>query len=517
MGSSDPPPTRVRYGVMIYLCTLAFILYIDRVCISQAGTAMKAELNLTNTQWGMVGGAFMIAYAVFEIITGHWGDRYGSRRVLTRIVLWWSLFTALTGCVWWFEPIGFGPRQLVLPDAVVRTQAIAAANAVSVAAQASGTGLVTVAQAVAVAQPPETGGPPPGSYYTPAFVLFSSFYLLLIVRFLFGAGEAGALPNAARVIARWFPEGRRGPPQALISMSAQIGGAVAPPVAAFFIQAPYIGWRWSFVIFGCLGVVWAWFFSRWFRDDPATHPGVNEAERNYILGGQATRNAEASETSRHHSNVPWPLVFRSANIWLLGTIGACTSFYSYMLFMWFPTYLKEGRGLGELESGQLASLPFLFGAAGVMLGGYLGDWFTAWLRSRRIALGALGFVGLLFGGVLVAASVLASSPLVAALLCAVGFFCSYVQLAAWWAAMGDVGGRHLGALFGLCNMMGLAGGFVSQVFLGLFADYMKGQGLTGRAQWDPAFYLYGGILVVGGLLWLFINPRRPVVPEDAAQ
>src|ERR671927_525707 len=99
MGSLDGHPTRVRFGVMGYLCALAAILYIDRICIGQAGTAMKADLGLTNLQWGLVGVAFQVAYGVFEPVTGHWGDRYGSRRVLIRIVLWWSAFTALNGCV----------------------------------------------------------------------------------------------------------------------------------------------------------------------------------------------------------------------------------------------------------------------------------------------------------------------------------------------------------------------------------------------------------------------------------
>src|SRR5215467_2028728 len=168
MDLADCRPTRVRYGVMAYLCTLAFILYIDRICIGQAGTVMMAELDLTNFQWGLVGVAFQIAYAIFEPTTGHWGDRYGSRRVLIRIVLWWSIFTALTGCVWNFS-WGLWPS------------------------------------------------------------IVNGFTLLLVVRFLFGAGEAGALPNAARVISCWFPPGRRGPPQAWISASAQFGGAFAPP------------------------------------------------------------------------------------------------------------------------------------------------------------------------------------------------------------------------------------------------------------------------------------------------
>jgi MFS transporter, ACS family, glucarate transporter len=451
----DPePPTRVRYGVMGFLCSLAFILYIDRICIGQAGTAMKAELGLSNSQWGLVGVAFQIAYAVFEPTTGHWGDRFGSRRVLIRIVLWWSAFTALTGCVWQF------------------------------------------------------------SYELLPAVVLNSFVLLLVIRFLFGAGEAGALPNAARVISRWFPPGRRGPPQALISTCAQIGGAAAPALAAYFIESPYIGWRWAFAIFGSLGVVWAWFFARWFRDDPATHPHVNDAEREYILGNRATALTPAAS---HQHHIPWRLVFANRNIWLLGIANACTAFFSYMLFLWFPTYLKEGRGLDEITSGRLGSLPFLFGATGVLLGGYVGDWLTARTGSRRLALCSMGTIGLFLAGTLVGSSVYAEEPIVAVLLCSTGYFFSYLQLAAWWAAMGDVGGRHLGVLFGLCNMIGLSGGAISQVFLGYFADYMKGLGYLGRAQWDPAFYLYGAVLLVGGVLWLFINPRLAVVAEDADQ
>lgn len=452
MDHPDSQPTRVRYGVMGYLCSLAFILYIDRICIGQAGTTMKRELDLSNFQWGLVGVAFQIAYAIFEPTTGHWGDRFGSRRVLIRIVLWWSLFTALTGCVWRFS-------HELLPGLAV-----------------------------------------------------SGFVLLLVIRFLFGAGEAGALPNVARVISVWFPPGKRGPSQALISTCAQVGGAAAPALAAYFIQSPYIGWRWAFVIFGSLGFVWVWFFARWFRDDPATHPLVNDAEREYIRAGRALVEPA---TSHEQHRIPWRLVITNRNIWLLGFINSCTSFFSYMLFLWFPTYLKEGRSLSEIASGRMGSIPYLFGATGVLLGGFVGDWLTVRVRSRRLALCSMGTIGLLFAGTRVGSSIFADAPILAVLLCSIGFFFSYIQLAAWWAAMSDVGGRHLGALFGLCNMVGLAGGAVSQLFLGSFADHMKELGFQGRAQWDPAFYLYGGVLMFGGVLWLFIDPRRSVVAADA--
>lgn len=450
MNFNDQRPTTVRYGVMGYLCSLAFILYIDRICIGQAGTAMMAELGISKTMWAVVGVAFQIAYGIFEPMTGHWGDRFGSRRVLIRIVLWWSAFTALTGCVFNF------------------------------------------------------------SWPIVGAIAFNGFYLLLIIRFLFGAGEAGALPNAARVISIWFPPGNRGPAQSLISFCAQIGGAAAPTVAALLIKSPYVGWRWAFVIFGSLGVVWVWFFSRGFHDNPQDHPEINEAELSYIEAGRPSKGS--SKPEEHH--LPWGLVASNPNIWLLGIINSCTSFFSYMLFLWFPTYLKEGRGLGEVASGPIGSLPYLFGAIGVLSGGFLGDILTRRLGSRRLALGGMGTVGLLLAGTLVAGSVSIDNTLLAVLMCSVGYFFSYVQLAAWWAAMADVGGKHLGALFGICNMIGLAGGAVSQLFLGWFADYMHAQGYSGRAQWDPAFYIYGGVLMLGGTMWFLINPARTVVPDE---
>jgi len=141
--------------VLAFLCALAFVLYLDRICINQAAGAIQNELGVSKIELGWVHAIFLVAYGLFEVPTGHWGDRYGSRGVLVRIVLWWSAFTALTGAA---------------------------------------TGLVS----------------------------------LLVIRFLFGAGVAGALPNTARVLARWFPDNERGAAQGAVTTSMLLGGVVAP-------------------------------------------------------------------------------------------------------------------------------------------------------------------------------------------------------------------------------------------------------------------------------------------------
>src|SRR3954467_8302042 len=92
-----PRPSRARLTLLAYLCALTFVLYLDRVCIAQALKSIQDELGLNELQGAYVLMAFQIAYGIFEVPTGHLGDRIGSRSVLTRIAVWWSIFTALTG------------------------------------------------------------------------------------------------------------------------------------------------------------------------------------------------------------------------------------------------------------------------------------------------------------------------------------------------------------------------------------------------------------------------------------
>src|SRR5262245_48018487 len=134
--------TRVRYVVLGFVCALAMITYLDRVCFSMVAPTLAAELKLGDPsalKWAFT--AFAIAYALFEIPSGWLGDVWGPRSTLLRIVVWWSVFTALTAVV--------GLRI--------------------------------------------------GSY------LLAGLGMLIVFRFLFGAGEAGAYPNITRAVHNWFP------------------------------------------------------------------------------------------------------------------------------------------------------------------------------------------------------------------------------------------------------------------------------------------------------------------------
>jgi MFS family permease len=439
-------PTRVRYVVLAFLAAMTFILYLDRSCINQAAPYIKRDLGLTNEGLALVFNAFTLSYAVFEIPTGRWGDRYGSRGVLTRIVVWWSIFTALTGAAW-----GFG--------------------------------------------------------------------MLVVIRFLFGAGEAGALPNSARVLREWFPDSARGRAQGLVTTAMMIGGAAAPVASQWLIDG--VGWRWTFAVFALVGVAWAIAFYIWFRDNPSDHPATNEAERALIAEGrkadlpvQPSDDAPAADSAPEaglaHGPIPWSRVFSCANIWLLSGVMITMSGMHELIATWYPSYLQSARGAAPGTSGWLASMVLSAGAFATFFGGWLTDWLvkqTGSLRWGRTAQAVVG-AGLAVLGIL--ASIWTDSTVMASGFVALAAFGLQLQLPSWWASATRVSGLHVGALFGLMNMVGGIGRLASQYFLGWFSDWRKSLGYSGRAQWDPALYVYVVVALSAMIFWCLINPEKTV-------
>lgn len=452
---SPLPPTRARYALLFFLGSLAFVLYLDRVCIGKAATSMESELGITDAAMSFVFGAFTIAYGLFEVPTGNWGDRFGSRRVLTRIVVWWSVFTVLTGLVPAFSwEIGRWPG-------------------------AAGT-----------------------------ILAIDSFVALLIIRFLFGAGEAGALPNTARVVARWFPASERPLAQGTVLTCMLLGGTISPIAAGYIIE--WSGWRWAFAIFGCVGVVWAIAFWWWYRDDPAEHPGVNSAELELIESSAQLKAAGG----QGHPPIPWSFVLASANVWLLGSIISCAAFAAYFYTYWFPRYLEDGRNVAQEDSKWYAGLVMAGGAAGALLGSLMGAWVDRLPWNARWKRCWTGFTLLAAAALCLSCSVRCESPLWASIWVMLAFGFAQAQQATWWTVVADISGKHLGAMFGLLNSMGVPGAFSAQILTGLFVEHRKTQGFTGRGAWDPIYSYYVMILVLGAVLWLFVDATRSAVEFD---
>lgn len=430
----DLPPTRARFVLVLWLCGLSSILYLDRICMSQAVKPIAAELGLSKAEMSYVLMAFTLSYGLFAVPVGRYGDRLGPRSVLSVMVLAWSAFTALTG---------------------------------------TATGLLS----------------------------------LLLVRFLFGAAEAGAFPNAARAISRWYPVGERGRVQGVMLAFAQVGAVVAPAATAYLIEVS--GWRTVFLVYAALGAAWAVGFWLWFRNDPAEHSGVNAAELAVIRSNSPPPPTDPGP-------VPWGAVFTNRGLIVLAVIMVLAAFFTYFFYSWFPTYLIEARGVNNIEAGWLSSLVIGGSAAGMLIGGWLADRISRVssdpIRDRRY----LCLASFLAAAACVFAGLRCDDPLALAWLWSASMCVMHFQLPNWWSVIIPQAGRHTATLFGLTNGIGVMGAMASQGFVGLFADYQERvRGLTGREAWDPVFDVYVVVLVLGGVAWWFYRFTPLEDPADA--
>jgi MFS transporter, ACS family, glucarate transporter len=412
-----------RFRVLVLLCSLTTLTYLDRICISIVGVRLKADLHLNNEQFGWVLAAFALAYAVFEIPSGLLGDRIGPRKVFIRIVLLWSLFTVLTGLV---------------------------------------NGLIA----------------------------------LLIIRFLFGAGESGTYPNSILVVSRWFPLSETGKALSWVGIGSQLGAALAPliivPIAAGY------GWRMPFFVIGSIGVVWVWICYAWFRDFPSQMKAIPAPEQKMI--------ERSCRQKDHQHGVAWQLIFRNSTLWPLMLMYFCCQMANYFFVAWMPVYLQEGRGFSENSMKAITAVLFIAGIIGFITGGFAGDWFLKWsgLKMGRRLTGMLGLGAC--GFLLWMAAVSSSNSITASCLIGANFSFSFGVMVSY-AVCADIGGNNTGTVTGAMNFFGQMGAFSLALIFGKIVQVTH--------HFDYPLYVLAIVLFAGCLLWLAIDPEKSLPVPDS--
>jgi sugar phosphate permease len=424
---SGAKPTRARHLVVVFAVTLAVITYIDRVCISQAAPYIQHELGFSKVQMGYVFAAFAWAYALFEIPGGWMGDWIGPRRVLLRVVTFWSVCTAAMGSMWSLASI--------------------TAN-----------------------------------------------------NFLFGAGEAGCFPNLTKMFTTWLPHHERVRAQGIMWMSARWGGAFTPLLVVWLLHRTT--WRHAFQIFGGLGVLWAIFFYRWFRDSPRKHPGVNAAELALLDG--------ADKLASGHGNVPWKKLLARPSVWLLWVQYFCLSYTFWFYVTWLPTYLREFRKVDEAYAAKLSVFPLFFGGIGCVAAGLIAARVAGWFGSVKTSRRAMASFGCLGAAVLLFLHTAIADPLLAMVVMGLASFCNDLVMPSAWGASMDIGGKYAGTLSGSMNMMGNLAGGTAPVVAGYILRATDN-------NWLIPIYVMAGIYLIGVVCWLFIDPVTPLEPVEAQQ
>jgi sugar phosphate permease len=322
----------------------------------------------------------------------------------------------------------------------------------------------------------------------------------IVVRFLFGVGEAGAFPGATRAMQLWYPQPERGFVQGITHSASRLGAAIAPPLVVLIMSQ--WGWRAVFLICGTIGIFWSLWWTLSYRNLPEEHGMVNRAELERIRGLDAA-GAIKPPPMEKQANVPWGTLIRSPNMWAI----MCAYFtYVYCLWIflsWLPSYLVEFRHFTLLKVGLFASLPLWAGVVGDTVGGLATDYLLKRTGSAKIGRRAVAITGLLGCAVFIVPAALTDDAYTAVYCLTASMFFLECTIGPSWAVPMDTGGKYSGTVSGMMNMAGNFGGAISPIVFGVLVQI---------GNWQAPFIVAATLLVVGSVVWAFwLDPDKHIL------
>jgi ACS family glucarate transporter-like MFS transporter len=324
---------------------------------------------------------------------------------------------------------------------------------------------------------------------------------MLVVRFLFGVGEAGAYPGATRAYYSWLPVKERGIGQGIMFSGARLGAAVSLFTMPLLIGL--VGWRWTFVLNGLVGVIWAAVWRGWFRDDPKDNPRVTPAELAEI---EADRGQEFVASTR----ASFSQIFTSLNMALAMFQYFAHNVTFFICYTWLLPYLESQWGYRAIF---YAPLPLLAGA--------LANWVSGGLVTRLYRDGhhvgsrrvpaiigyALAAVGLLL-------ATQTGNVVWFIVFFSVAIFGIDMILSPSWAFCMDIGGDKSGAVSASMNMVGNIGAALSAILFPFFAAHITLPYFAEATGTGNSFFVFAAALNVGAVgCWLVMDPNREANPN----
>jgi MFS family permease len=399
--------THIRVWVIAFLCALSFLTYYDRQCIVRAQENIQSSLAISDDQMGLLFGGFWLAYAIFEIPGGWMGDRFGARFTIARIVLAWSLFTALTGAATGFYSLFayrflFGVGEAGAFPNMARIQS----RWLPIHERARAGGMIWLAARF-------------GAAFAP--IIFGT-----VTR------ATSSLQNASTSVG-WF-------------------GSLEP-------------WRIAFFISGAIGIVWCLAFVPWFRDEPKDKRSVSTAELEHIEKGRGL------EESHVWDRRIWVDLVSSRSLWAILLYYLFGNFGWSFFVSWMPRYLKQVQGIAFDRSEIATALPFICGGLACFIGGALSDAVIKRTGRRRLGRALFPVMGCIGAASAMLAIPYATTPLQATVLLCVANFAFDFGQAANFASIVDIGGRNAGIAMGFINIGCLGNAVQPYVGARIFNEY----------------------------------------------
>jgi ACS family glucarate transporter-like MFS transporter len=462
--STDSPPapaatpTGVRYGVLVMLCILAMITYVDRGLLGNSRDDIVKATGTDVAKGYILLVAFQLAYALFEVPSGWMGDRFGPRGTLIRIVLWWSAFVTLTGMAGLTVTIGGTDYMLI------------------------------------------------------------GFTALVAIQFFFGMGEAGAFPNITRSLYNWFPATQRGFAQGAVWMSARFGAGMTPLLWLTLTEFCGLPWWQVFLLLGGLAGVWCVGFAWYFRNRPSEHAWTNDAERELTSHGKGSGDPHAHAGVPWGRLVTSPNLWAICGMYFCMNYG----WYFFMYFLpGFMKEQFGPTSPGPAAKVVLALFsggPLLLGMAGCYLGGLLTDAYVRRTGDRRRGRRIYGMLGFGLASAFYLTAVFASSNLYVFAACiAMAGFANDLSLASCWATCQDVGRRFAAIVSGAMNMIGNLGAALTNLVTGMIlAQFRDEADRPTMLGYSICLGMFAAAYGIGMFFWLLIDASRPLAGDDEA-
>lgn len=318
------------------------------------------------------------------------------------------------------------------------------------------------------------------SLFTAFTGLAGGLMSLLIIRFMFGVGEAGSSPCSTGVISRWFEKHEVGKAQGYVWAASRMGGAMTPFVVIPVMMT--VGWRSAFYLLGALGIVWATVWYGYYRD----------------------KTSEAVNPLPPQSKIAWGLLLRNRQFWLICGMYFFYAFGSWFFFSWFPTFMELGRGFGKTELTYAVAVPFIMSMTGNIAGGHLTDRLTQ-KYGIKVGRKALGSTSLAVSAVCMFLAAFIPGKMAVFVFLSLCFGIFDLMLPSAWALCIDLGKRQAGTLSGAMNTAGNIGGFCCGI---LFGELVQQSG-----NYNLPLYMIAVMLIISAVLFAFINPEKPIITQ----
>lgn len=318
----------------------------------------------------------------------------------------------------------------------------------------------------------------------------SSYPIFYAMRMILGVAESPFFTAGLKVNQKWFSDEERGLPVAIINTGSQISNAIAPPILTILLVA--FGWRSMFVIIGVLGILVLLVWQKLYRDPTS--------EETLAIKGSLEAAKEAREGKKSEKQASWGELFKHRRTWfmIIGNFGIMFTIWVYLT--WLPSYLQKERGFSLTQSGFVASLPYICGIVGVLLGGSISD--------RLIKKGVQPITSRKFpivGGAILAAVATAPLPfiksttIIIVLLC-IGYFASQLPSGVIWTLAADVApSNQVASLGAIQNFGGFLGAAMAPIVTGIILDK------TGTI--GSVFLIGAALLILGAISYgIFVKP-----------